>query len=148
MRAWLDPAAIRLDVTARDWRDAVTQAGRLLVARGAASDDYVRAMVATVEELGPYIVIGPGIAIPHARPEAGALRPALSLVRLRPPVPFGNPDLDPVDLVWGLAAADGDEHVDMMAALAAVLSDPAIVAALRRAETPEAVLSVLTDPAR
>lgn len=143
MKAWLDPRAIRLDVTVRSWEDAVAEAGRLLVECGAASSDYARAMVETVKQLGPYIVIGPGIALPHARPEAGAVRSALSLVRLHPPVAFGNPDLDPVDLVLGLAAVDGDDHLRLMSALAEALGNDDTVAGLRNATTPEEILKIL-----
>ncbi|GAB6876329.1 PTS sugar transporter subunit IIA [Thermaerobacter litoralis] len=147
MKRWIAEEGIALDVQARDWETAVEEAGRLLVAIGAAQPSYVQAMVATVRELGPYIVIAPGIALPHARPDAGALRSAVSFVRLRPAVPFGNQDLDPVDLVFGLAAVDGEAHLEMMADLATVLGDDTIVQALRAARSAGDVLRILSGDA-
>lgn len=76
--------AVRLGVHAVDWRDAVRQAGCTLVETGAASDRYVDAIVAAVEELGPYIVLAPGIAIAHARPDDGATAVGFGLVGHRP----------------------------------------------------------------
>lgn len=135
-------ATVRLDVPAADWREAVRAAGGLLAAAGAVAPEYVEAMVRTVEELGPYAVISPGIALPHARPADGARRAGLSLVRLRPPVAFNHPHNDPVDLVFGLSAVDSESHVAVLAALAELLSDPASVAAIRAAATAADVVSV------
>ncbi|HEY8394599.1 MAG TPA: PTS sugar transporter subunit IIA [Thermaerobacter sp.] len=140
---WLPAEAIGLDVEATSWEDAVREAGRLLVATGAASPAYAEAMVETVKALGPYIVIAPGIAMPHARPEAGALRAGLSFVRLRRPVTFGHEANDPVDLIFGMAATASDAHVEMMAALAEALSDPGRLARLRAAGTPQEVRDIL-----
>lgn len=140
---WLPDEAIGLDFEAADWEDAVREAGRLLVAAGAARPGYVDAMVETVRALGPYIVIAPGIAMPHARPEAGAVRPGLSFVRLRRPVAFGHETNDPVDLVFGLAATGSDAHVQMLAGLAEALGDAGRLARLRAARRPGEVRAIL-----
>jgi PTS system ascorbate-specific IIA component len=63
--------AIRIGETAADWRAAVRLAGDALVASGATTPAYTDEMVATVEQLGPYIVIAPGIALAHSRPSPG-----------------------------------------------------------------------------
>jgi PTS system ascorbate-specific IIA component len=87
-------------------------------------------MIATVESLGPYIVIAPGIALAHSRPSPAVIRPGLSIVRLATPVPFGHRQNDPVRLVVGLASPDDHEHVDALATLAEFLSDEARRSAL------------------
>jgi len=46
-------------------------AGAFLVDTDAVFPSYVDAMVRAVEELGPYMVVAPGIALAHARPEDG-----------------------------------------------------------------------------
>ena len=83
---------------AQDRNDAVCESGRLLVRIGAADPAYVEAMVKNLEVNGTYIVIAPGIAMPHARPEAGAKRVGFSLVTLAQPIAFGHPTNDPVKL--------------------------------------------------
>ncbi|MHB9144285.1 MAG: PTS sugar transporter subunit IIA [Symbiobacteriia bacterium] len=132
----LYPGAVRLSHPAGDWQDAVRICGRLLVAVGAVEDRYVDAMLRVVHDLGPYVVLAPGFAMPHARPEDGVLRPALSLVTLRTPVCFGHPENDPVDIVVGLAATDAGEHVEALADLAYLMSQPEYPTALRQAHTP------------
>src|SRR5689334_16584485 len=94
----LSVEAVRLGETAADWRAAVRLAGDALVASGATTSAYTDEMVATVEQLGPYIVLAPGIALAHARPSPAVSRAGMSLVTLRRPVPFGHRQNDPVRL--------------------------------------------------
>jgi len=139
----VDPAAILLDAPAPDWRAAIRQSGDLLVSVGATTDAYTEAMIRTVEEHGPYIVIAPGFALAHSRPDDSVLRTALSFVRLAEPVPFGNAANDPVTLVMALAAADSSAHQAALASLAGVLADPERRRALDAAADAAAVLATL-----
>ncbi|WP_043236439.1 PTS sugar transporter subunit IIA [Streptomyces violaceusniger] len=135
--------AVRLDVRAADWREAIGAAGRLMVETGATTDEYTGEMVANVEENGPYIVIAPGVAFAHSRPSPAVLRTGMSWVRLAEPVEFGHESNDPVTLVVALAAQDSAAHTSAMASLARLLGDPATAAALAEAPTPKALHAVL-----
>jgi len=103
-------------------------------------------MITVVETLGPYIVIAPGIALAHARPSQAVHRAGCSWVTLARPVAFGNADNDPVSIVVGLAAVDHDGHVDMMAALAAVLADPDKMSLAMQATTAAQLREALKNP--
>ncbi|MEI8632679.1 PTS sugar transporter subunit IIA [Vibrio sp. PP-XX7] len=70
------------------------------------------------EAIGPYYVLGPGIAMPHSRPEDGVNRIALSLSVFKQGVSFGSEENDPVHLLVTLAAIDSNSHVDIIAQLA------------------------------
>ncbi|MEU8912817.1 PTS sugar transporter subunit IIA [Streptomyces nigrescens] len=139
----LPVAAVRLDVRAADWREAICAAGGLLTETGATTDAYTAEMIRNVEENGPYIVIAPGFAFAHARPSPAVHRTGLSWVRLEQPVQFGHASNDPVHLVVGLAAEDSGAHTAAMAALAKLLADPATARALQEAADPEALCAVL-----
>lgn len=136
---------ISLNVYARDWQEAVREAGQLLLKADAIFPQYIDAMIQTAKELGPYIVIAKGIAMPHAASEAGVKRTALSLVKLAHPIEFGNPDNDPVELVIGLAAIDGKTHVNTMRMLAELIIDPERSARLFSAQTKEEILQVIAQ---
>ncbi|MFI1618477.1 PTS sugar transporter subunit IIA [Streptomyces lydicus] len=139
----LPAAAVRLDVRAADWQEAIRTAGGLLVDADATTDAYTVEMLRNVEENGPYLVIAPGFALAHARPSPAVLRTALSWVRLAEPVEFGHESNDPVRLVVALAARDAAAHTDAMAALARLLADPATTRALREAPGPEELRRIL-----
>lgn len=136
-------ARIALDVAADDWRSAVTTAGRLLEDTGATDPAYTAAMIATVEDNGPYIVVAPGFAFAHARPSPAVHRTAMSWVRLATPVAFGHPSNDPVTLVVALAATDATAHTTAMAQLAKVIGKKSTRDALAAATTGEEILAVL-----
>lgn len=139
----VDPSAVRLDVAATDWREAIRVSGDLLVDTGAIGASYVEAMIRTVEEHGPYIVITPGFALAHSRPDESVARTAMSFVRLAEPIAFGHESNDPVHLVMALAAADSAAHQAALAALAGVLADPDGRHALETASSPQEVLAAL-----
>lgn len=120
----LDETTIRLDLEAADWREATRLAGELLVQVDAVEPRYVEDMIRSIEELGPYSVIAPGVAMPHARPEDGVKRVCLSFVRLKEPVLFGNEENDPVKLVFALGGVDHESHLKVMAQLALILDSP------------------------
>ncbi|TFD65687.1 PTS sugar transporter subunit IIA [Cryobacterium ruanii] len=141
----LDAASIRTHVTAVDWQAAIRLAGDALVAGGVTTDDYTAEMIAAVDKLGPYIVIAPGLAIAHSRPSPAVLRAGLSWVTLDEPVNFGHKKNDPVSLVIGLAALDHEGHLEMMQALAGVLMNAKLVAALKAADSPAEVLALMAS---
>lgn len=94
---------IEINREAKDWEEGVRAAGQLLYESGAVSYEYISAMVENIRVNGSYVVIYPGIAIPHAEQERGAVREAASLVRLKTPVVFGNSENDPVTYIVGLS---------------------------------------------
>ncbi|AZS74612.1 hypothetical protein DDE74_29990 [Streptomyces lydicus] len=59
----LPVAAVRLDVRAADWREAIRAAGGLLTETGATTDAYTAEMIRNVEENGPYIVCRRGAVV-------------------------------------------------------------------------------------
>jgi PTS system ascorbate-specific IIA component len=141
----IDERAIAVGAEASSWQAAVEHCGGLLVDSGVAEERYVPSMVRTVEELGPYVVIAPGVAIPHARPEDGALKPGVSLLILREPVEFGSEENDPVDLLFGFATTGGDAHVEIIRALAEFIGEEKNLERLRQARTERDALDVLTS---
>lgn len=141
----LPDRAIWIGAVATDWRDAIRRAGDALAASGAVTDAYTDEMIATVEALGPYIVIAPGIALAHSRPSPAVRRSGLSIVTLAGPVEFGHRTNDPVRLVVGLAAPNDAGHVDALAALAEFLMDDARREALLAAHDAATVRTLITE---
>jgi PTS system ascorbate-specific IIA component len=135
---------IALDEEAGDWQEAIRLAGRLLESAGIAAPAYTQAMVDSVHENGPYIVLAPGFAFPHARPSEAVHRTGMSWVRLSSPVEFGSRANDPVTLVVALAATDSSTHQQAMASLATVLTDSSLREALDDAASAEEVHAILS----
>lgn len=140
----LAEGSISIRATASNWKQAIELAGDALVTSQRTTTQYTEAMVQAFEELGPYMVIAPGIALAHARPSEAVLVTGLSLITLSEPVVFGSEANDPVRLVIGLAAVDHDSHIDLMAALSELLMDVMKVNMLLQAENVEQVRELLS----
>jgi len=128
---------VDVNVSVEDWEGAIRAAGKLLVADGAVEERFVEAMIRVAKEFGPYIVVAPGIALPHARPEDGVIKPSIAIVRLSTPVDFGNEQNDPVYLVVALAALDHEQHIEGLRRLAQVLGDKEKIEVIKQATTRE-----------
>lgn len=136
---------IKLNVEVKDWEDAVRKGGELLEKDGSIEHRYIDAMINSVKEIGPYIVIAPGIAMPHARPEAGSKKIGMSLITLKDPVNFGNKDNDPVSIVVCICAIDHITHIKAMAELVELLGDDKKVKKIKESEKIEDILNLLPD---
>ncbi len=104
-------------VDALDWKDAVRKAGFLLMKSGEIEEGYIDAMISSVEELGPYMVIAKGFALAHAAPCEAVKKNAVSLISLQNGVDFGSKN-DPVKLVMCLACTDRESHIARLSKIA------------------------------
>ena len=131
----LKPEYIRLDVTLQSKKRVFEQAGLLFEpVLGLSRRSIFEAFFAR-ERLGS-TGLGNGIAIPHGR-LAGLKETIGAFVRLKKPILFESPDGAPVDLLFLLLVSDSstDEHLQILAALAEVLSQGAFRKKLRAAKT-------------
>lgn len=118
---------VKFNIKASNWAEAVREAGELLYRNNKIEKSYIDAMVKTVESMGPYIVMSPGIAMPHARPEAGVKEIGVAIVSLEKPVNFGSEDFDPVKLVIALCASESDVHIELLKDLTNILEDEDLI---------------------
>lgn len=125
-----------------DWQSAIRQATKPLVDNGTVGDDYVQAMIDVVEKQGPYINIGPEIALAHSRPRASVKRIGLSLLKTNSEVDLVNKD-HPVKLWFVLAATDSNSHLSVIQQLSQVLMDTDRTQKLLAAKSTKEILDIL-----
>uniref|UniRef100_A0A7C5UX72 Ascorbate-specific PTS system EIIA component n=2 Tax=Ignisphaera aggregans TaxID=334771 RepID=A0A7C5UX72_9CREN len=133
---------ISITKSVKNWVDAVKLTGRMLIEDGVVEERYIDAMIEVVEELGPYIAIAPGVAIPHARPEDGAKEIGLGILIVKDGVMFGSPN-DPVYVVIAFAAKDKTSHLGILKELAELLSMPSLIDHLRNASSLKEVVEII-----
>ena len=100
---------IRLNIEATDWEDAVRKAAQPLLEAGKVKQSYIDDIIVGAKESGPYFVLAQHVALPHARPEAGALESAIGVATLATPVEFGSEANDPVKYLFCLSARNNTE---------------------------------------
>ncbi|WP_129658946.1 PTS sugar transporter subunit IIA [Rothia uropygialis] len=127
------------------WQDAIRRAGQPLLEAGAIRESYIDQIIANVQEPGgTYMDLGFGITLAHARPEAGALKTAFSVLTLREPVNLNDDEAHPVRTVVFLVAADDSAHQEALRDLATILRDEDRRDGLTHASDPHEMLNLLT----
>jgi len=96
------------------WEESIRIVAQPLLEDDYINESYVEAMIDAVKEYGAYIVIGKGIALAHARPEAGVNKLGLSVLTLATPIAFGHKDNDPVKIIFCLATTNNISHLKIM----------------------------------
>lgn len=127
------------------WQDAVGLAAQPLLAYGYIEESYIQAMIASINETGPYIVLAPKVAVPHASPDAGVHQLGISLLQVKEPVDFSEDDDDDkkVQLIFVLAAVDSTAHLRALQELALILDDEEAIDSLIAASDPREILAII-----
>ncbi len=105
-----------------DWKEAITLSAKPLLENGLVEQSYIDAMISSVEEFGPYIVIAPHIAMPHARPETGSKEVGFAILKLNESVSFSEEEDHQVKLLVSLSCKDANTHIKILQSLVEILS--------------------------
>ena len=143
LKTWISDATITLQQEVETWPQALDICARPLLESGVITPEYVTAIVEQHHKLGPYYVLAPGLAMPHARPEEGAKGLGLSLLKLEQGVSFGSEEFDPVDIIIMLAAPDKHSHIETISALAELFSSDEDMEKLHQAKTLEEIKTII-----
>lgn len=130
---------------AETWEDVIRHGGQLMVDAGFTDPTYTEAMIDVVRDMGPYIVLAPGLAMPHARPEMGAKQVGTALVTLEKPIDFGSPENDPVSVAVFLCAPNKEEHIQLLTDIATLFEDEEFLDAAVNFESIEDVHAFLSE---
>ena len=144
LNQWLNDTTIALKNEVDSWPQALEICAQPLLESGVIESGYITAIIQQHQKLGPYYVLAPGLAMPHARPEEGAHGMGLSLLKLQHGVAFGADEFDPVDVIIMLAAPDKHSHIEMISALAELFSSEDDLALLHQAKTLEEIKTIIS----
>lgn len=129
-----------LNLDAKDWEDAIRQSGAPLVVSGKVTQHYIDEIIRINKATAPYIVITKHVALPHTRPENGALECALGVATLKEPVVFGSAENDPVKYIFCLSALDNESHLPAMSQFLELINNEEFFRMLDHAENADEVM--------
>jgi len=145
LKELINKDCVRINEQADNWEEAVRKSGQILKDNGFISDKYIDAMVSMVKNIGTYIVILPGIAMPHAKPEEGALKIGFGIITLKNPVVFGSEENDPVQLIIALSAIDNVSHMNALKELMEVIEDEKFMEKINNVKSSEELLALFNE---
>ena len=113
---------VQICETPGNWRDAIKISVLPLEQGGYVKSCYKEGIIENVEKLGPYIIIADHIALPHARPEQGAVKTQIGITLFRQDIEFDGKETT-ARLFVTLAAKDNNSHLDALVQISELLSD-------------------------
>lgn len=126
---------IQTTLNVPNWKSAIKLAACSLIEGEYITEAYRDAMISKIEEYGPYIVISPKVAIPHAKPEDGVKKLGISLLKLEEAVSFSNDEKHDVSLIITLAPLDQESHLRALSQLTGLFSKKDTVNRLIKLQT-------------
>lgn len=103
------------------WEEAVRKGAELLIENKCIEPRYVDCIVNNIKESGPYIVLGDGMAMSHARPEDGVIKNGITLLKIKDGVDFDEKNR--VFLLFTLAAENNEHHQELLEEIADLLNE-------------------------
>ena len=131
---------------AEDWKEAIKLSCHKLMEEQYCTEEYVEQIISCVEQLGPYIVLVPGMAMPHSTMNAkGVIKNGIAFTQFEKPVVFDGfegYERREAKSFFTLCASNPDEHMENMRKLFTILSDESILNKVFEASTPEDLLEI------
>jgi len=129
---------------ASSWQDSVKLSCRALVDSGIVGEKYADEIIKCVEENGPYIVILPGIALPHSIENSpNAFGTAIAFTKFMQPVSFDDNDSEKqASVFFTLAATDDELHLKNMRKLFKMLTNEELCADLQCVASADELLAL------
>ncbi|GAB51341.1 PTS mannitol transporter subunit IIA [Atlantibacter hermannii] len=135
-------SSISIKNSAKNWQEAIDISMSSLLANHYITSDYIKAIKDSTLTNGPYYILAPGVAMPHARPECGAIKTGMSLTLLKQEVTFAD-DNEGIKLLIGLSAADSDSHIGAIQALSELLCEEEALTALLAAKSEKQLADII-----
>ncbi|GAA5416002.1 hypothetical protein Pryu01_01034 [Paraliobacillus ryukyuensis] len=136
----LEETKITLKNEVSNWEEAIKIAANPLLAEEKITPQYIEAMLIHCKN-DPYIIIGKGLAIPHASSEDGVNEVSMSLLRIKRGVPFDNEHL--VKIIVVIAAVDKQQHLKALMQLMDLSNNASDMQKIIQAEDTSAIQKII-----
>ncbi|NQZ65903.1 MAG: PTS sugar transporter subunit IIA [Mycoplasmatales bacterium] len=135
--------SINLNLYAKDWKEAIELSIKPLLESGSVEKRYIDAVIDVTSKYGPYYILSEKLAMPHARPEDGALKNAFSLITLKEPIVFEGDDRK-ISVLIALSATSSEIHVSSaLPQIAELFSDSDVVDNIEKAKNKNEVIDII-----
>lgn len=139
----ITPDVISLNIECRYWEEAIRKGMKILREKNYVENSYEEAVIKSIKEIGPYMVVAPGIVLSHAKPENGVNKLSMSLMTIKNSVKFGSELNDPVKLVVTLAAKDRESHLRALSQLMELFMNSEDLKIIFKAKTTEEIINII-----
>ena len=127
--------------TVSDWQEAIRLSAAPLIQNGSIEPEYVEEIISNHNYESPYMILGKQVSIPHANPESGVNKTAMSLLCIKEGVPFS--DQFHIHLVVVIAAKDKEKHIRGLFQLSKLALQDEEVYAIAQANSKKKIIDIM-----
>ncbi|MDQ0205084.1 BglG family transcription antiterminator [Pectinatus haikarae] len=136
---------IVIDAECNSWQEAIQISSNILLKRNYITQEYINSMIKNISDFGPYIIVAPGLALPHSKPDFGSKKLGMQFTRLKNPISFGDEILEPVEFICTLSPVDSNTHLKAFFNLVNMLKTPSFKRAMHNANTSQEVADIILE---
>lgn len=133
---------IQIKKSVNNWEEAIEIAAQPLLDDESINKEYIKKMIESVYEYGPYIVLKEGFALPHASSNSGVNKLSMSMLSLEEPIDVLGKE---ADIFIVLATVDNNSHLKALASLTKIISDDEAFDSLRKATTVDELYKIIKN---
>lgn len=124
-----------------DWQEAIRLSAAPLIQNGSIEPEYVEEIIRDHNYEIPYMVLGKQVSIPHANPESGVNKTAMSLLCIKEGVSFSKQFH--VHLVVVIAAKEKEKHIRGLFQLSKLALNDEEVYAIAQANSKKKIIDIM-----
>lgn len=114
---------IQTNVIEKSRDEAIKESVKVLIDEGHVNAAYVDDIIKHLDKFGPYMVIGPNIALLHSNFENVNVPVSMSIMHFENGVSFGHDRYDPVKIIIILATSQAQIHLNALGQLSQLIMD-------------------------
>ncbi len=123
-----------------NYEEAIKMSCDILEKNGVVESRYYDAIKAKIKKFGSYFCIADGICMPHARPEDGALKEGLCVLKLNNSVDF---DGKLIKVFFTLSAKDSESHIGLLRKIAEVCMNEEKLSIIKNSKSKKEIMGVM-----
>lgn len=139
----LSEQRIKIKGKAKNWKEAITEAGELLLKDDCIEESYINDMVKIVDEFGSYIMLVPNIIFPHAKAKDKVKKTAFSIVIYDEKIDFTEGQK--IDMVICFCSKDEREHLDGLINIIDKVEENSLKEKIMKCKNPREIIKIFAD---
>lgn len=126
------------------WQEAIEKSCQKLIEKEIVDENYPKQIIETVNKYGPYIVLVPGVAMPHCQECAqGVKDTSIAFMKVNKPVVFDENDRDKdARLFFTVASTNPEKHMENICELSEILCNEEVIEELNKVNKLEDLIRV------
>lgn len=139
----LSEQRIKIKGKAKNWKEAITEAGELLLKDNCIEESYINDMIKIVDEFGSYIMLVPNIIFPHAKAKDKVKKTAFSIVMYDEKIDFTEGQK--IDMVICFCSKDEREHLDGLINIIDKVEENSLKEKIMKCKNPREIIKIFAD---